>query len=150
MMSPGICLQTNFQLFEGFFMKLIYLLVLLTSFTVFADETCQTSLYDFRITSSYIQGSGQGVHVRIAYNEQRTLSRRNLSDFKELISTLSDASNTDEILTNNDVTALDRFSITVADGAEGLISLKYVKGYDQSGMLIVRYMITQNGAFRCQ
>ena len=149
-MSLGICLQTNFQTFEGFFMKLFLLLVLMTSFSVFADETCQTSQYDFRITKSYIQGTGHGQHVRVAYDELRTLSRRNLTDFNLLLDSLKDANNTDQILSRSEVILLDRFSITVADGSEGLISLTYVKGYDNSGYLIVRYMMTQNGVFRCQ
>lgn len=131
-------------------MKLFLLLVLMTSFSVFADETCQTSLYDFRITSSYIQGRGQGQHVRVDYAELRTLSRRNLNDFNLLLNSLTDANNTDQVLSRSEVIMLDRFSITVADGNEGLISLKYVKGYDQSSMLMVRYMMTQDGVFRCQ
>lgn len=131
-------------------MKLFLVLILMISFGAFADETCQTSLYDFKITNSYIQARGQGLHLRIEYNEIRSLSRRSMSDFKAMINLLSDADSTDDVLTTYEVPQIDRFSITVADGNEGLITLKYIKSYDQSGMLLNRFMMTQNGVLRCQ
>lgn len=131
-------------------MKIFLVLILLASFSAFADETCQTSLYDFKITSSYIQARGQGLHIRIEYREVRSLSRRSMSDFKAMINLLSDADSTDDVLTTYEVPQIDRFSITVADGNEGLITLKYIKSYDQSGMLFNRFMMTQNGVLRCQ
>lgn len=131
-------------------MKTLSLVLLLSSFAAVADETCKTSLYDFRITNSYIQADGQGDHVRIPYSEMRSLSRRSRTDFKALLNTLSDEINTDIILTKTEKTNLERFSLTVADGNEELIGMMYAKGYDRAGQLIVRYMVTEDGAYRCQ
>lgn len=131
-------------------MKLLSLILLATSFNVIADETCLTSIYDFRITNSYIEATGQGEHVRVPYSDVRTLSRRSRTDFKSMIRNLSDEINTDVILTQTEAAQLEHFTLTAADGHEDIIGMLYAKGYDKSGMLVVRYMVTEDGAYRCQ
>lgn len=131
-------------------MKTLSLVILLASFSALADETCKTSLYDFRITNTYIQADGQDEHVRIPYTEMRSLSRRSRTDFKALVNTLSDDITTDIILTKTERMNIARFSLTVADGNEELIGMMYTKGYDVDGHLIVRYMVTEDGSYRCQ
>lgn len=131
-------------------MKTLSLIMLMASLSAFADETCKTSLYDFRITNKYIQADGQGEHVRIPYSEMRSLSRRSRTDFKALLNTLSDDINTDIILTKTERMTIARFSLTVADGNEELIGMMYAKGYDEGGQLLVRYMVTEDGSYRCQ
>lgn len=130
-------------------MKAFSLVVLLFSFAALADETCTTSLYDFRITNSYIEAKGNGENVRLPYHEVRTLSRRSRSDFKALINILKDQIETDEVLTETEIALIDRFALTVADGYEELLSMMYAKAYDKQGHLIVRYMVTENGSYRC-
>lgn len=131
-------------------MKTLSLAILLTSLSVFADETCKTSLYDFRITNQYIQADGQGEYIRIPYSEMRSLSRRSRTDFSRLLRRLSDEINTDIILSKTEKTIITRFSLTVADGHADLIGMMYAKGYDEEGQLIVRYMVTEDGSYRCQ
>lgn len=131
-------------------MKTLSLFLLLTSFAAMADETCRTSLYDFRITNKYIQADGQGEHVRIPYSEMRTLSRRNRTDFKNLIRTLSDEITTDSVLTKTESTLIERFSLTVADGHEELIGMMYAKAFDEQGQIVARFMVTEDGSYRCQ
>lgn len=130
-------------------MKAFSLVVLLFSFAALADETCKTSLYDFRITNSYIEAKGNGENVRLPYHEVRTLSRRSRSDFKALINILKDQIETDEVLTETEIALIDRFALTVADGHEELLSMMYAKAYDKQGHIIVRYMVTENGSYRC-
>lgn len=115
-----------------------------------ADETCSTCDHDFRISSNYIEASGRGEHVKIPYDQMRTLSQNNRNDFKTLVNTLLDHTKTDEVLLAEEAARLYRFSLTVADAKENFVTLKYIKGYDASGMLVVRFMITEEGAFRCQ
>lgn len=131
-------------------MKLISLVFILLLSTAFADETCSTSLYDFRITKNYIESAGQNGTIRVGYSEVRTLSRRNYSDFMEFVSTLTNEISTDEILTQSEAAQVYRFSLTLADDFEDLVGLMYAKGYDKSGYLIVRYVLTDNGAYRCK
>lgn len=128
---------------------LLSLVLLLGSILAHADETCETNFYDFRITSSYIESFGNSGTVRLPYSHLRSLSINNLGDFKALIRSLSDEVRTDGVLTSSESSRLTRFSISVADGAEELVSLKYIKGYDKSGILVVRYMITDGGTLRC-
>jgi primosomal protein N' len=130
-------------------MKIISLLVLLFSFAALADETCKTSLYDFRITNSYIEAKGQGENVRLPYHEVRTLSRRSRADFKALINILKDQIETDDVLTPNEAALIERFALTVADGQEELLSMMYAKAYNKKGLIVVRYMVTENGSYRC-
>ncbi len=130
-------------------MKLLSFIFLFASFNVLADETCLTSIYDFKITNNYIEVTGQGEHIKIPYNEFRTLSRRSRSDFKAFIGVLSDDINTDVVLTQTEIKLLERFALTVADGTEEIIGVMYAKGYDKAGLLIVRYMVTEDGAYRC-
>ena len=131
-------------------MKLLFLLLLLSSFSVFADETCFTSIYDFRITNSYIEATGQGEYVRIAYSDVRTLSRRSRSDFKSMIANLSDELNADVVLSIDEAALIERFTLTMADGTEEITGMMYTKAYDKSGMLVVRYIVTKDGAYRCK
>jgi hypothetical protein len=131
-------------------MKLLSFIVLAASFNVFADETCFSSLYDFRITNSYIEATGQGEYIRIPYTNVRTLSRRSRTDFKAMIKNLSDDINTDVVLSQTEAELLERFTLTAADGREDIIGMLYAKGYDKSGFLIVRYMVTEDGAYRCK
>ncbi len=138
-----------FQYVKRNFMKAISLVVLLFSFAALADETCKTSLYDFRITYSYIEAKGEGETVRLPYHEIRTLGRRSRSDFKALINILKDEIETDEVLSQTEVSLIDRFSLTAAHGHEEFLSMMYSKAYDKQGMLVVRYMVTENGSYRC-
>jgi hypothetical protein len=130
-------------------MKMLLGLLLLGSISAYADETCETNFYDFRITNSYIESYGNSGTVRLPYTHMRSLSINNLGDFKALIHSLSDEITTDGVLTSTEISRLTRFSITVADGAEELVSLKYIKGFDKSGILMLRYMITDGGTLRC-
>ncbi len=130
-------------------MKVFSLVVLFFSFAALADETCKTSLYDFRITNSYIEARGQGDNVRLPYHEVRSLSRRSRSDFKALINILKDQIETDEVLTQTEIALIERFALTIADGYQELLSMMYAKAYDKKGHIVVRYMVTENGSYRC-
>jgi hypothetical protein len=130
-------------------MKLLSLIMLAACFNVFADETCRTSIYDFRITNSYIEATGQGEYIRIPYTDVRTLSRRSRTDFKNMINNLSDDINTDVVLTQTEAMLLERFTLTAAPGTEDIVGMLYTKGYNRSGLLVVRYMVTDDGAYRC-
>lgn len=122
----------------------------LFSLSALADETCSTSLYDFRITSNYIEAKGQNEHVRLTTDGVRTLVRRQRREFKALLEVLSNELETDVILRPDEAKKLDRFSLNVADGKQDLIGAMYAKGYDERGQLLVRYMVTENGSYRCQ
>jgi hypothetical protein len=139
----------NFS-YLGDFMKIISTLLVLLSLNAFADETCNTTKYDFRITNSYIEVDGNGDHYKMHYDEVRSLSRRNLSDFKTLLNSLSDETNTDEPLSIDEASLIERFSLTVADDKVDLLGIMYAKGYAKSGLIVARYMVTDGGAYRCR
>jgi hypothetical protein len=115
----------------------------------FADQTCSTQSYDFRITDSYIEAQGRGLEIKVPYHQMRSLSQNARGDFKAMLKRLSDSTLTDEALSEDEASRLYRLSITVADDVEELITLKYIKGYDESGVLVVRFMINQDRAYRC-
>lgn len=131
-------------------MKLISLVLLFVSFVAMADETCSTSLFDFKITKKYILASGNGQTLKYSYDEVRSLSRRNQSDFMQFVSTLTNEISTDEVMTQAELGEVERFSLTVADDYEELIGMMYAKGYNKQGYLVVRYMLTDDGAYRCK
>jgi hypothetical protein len=125
------------------------LVVCFFSLNALADQTCSTQSYDFRITDSYIEAQGRGLEIKVPYHQMRSLSQNSRGDFKALLKRLSDITQTDEPLSLDEASRLYRFSITVADDVEELITLKYIKGYDESGILVVRFMINQDRAYRC-
>lgn len=144
--------QTNFQVFEGLFMKLLSLLLVFLSFSAHADQTCLTPTYEFRITKHFIEAISGEDTIRIPYTEVRGISRNNgRNNFDLLIQAFSDQDSTDVVLTEAERMRLDRFSLTLADGAEELMGkMMYVKGYDKTGLLIVRFMMVDQSSFRCQ
>jgi hypothetical protein len=127
----------------------LLLVVCLMGLNAFADQTCSTQSYDFRITDSYIEAQGRGLEIKVPYHQMRSLSQNSRSDFKAMVKRLSDITLTDEVLSLDEASRLHRFSITVADDVEELITLKYIKGYDNSGVLVARFMINQDRAYRC-
>ena len=124
-------------------------LLSLFCFNALADQTCSTQSYDFRITDSYIEAQGRGLEIKVPYHQMRSLSQNSRGDFKALVKRLSDSTLTDEALSTDEALRLYRFSITVADDVEELITLKYIKGFDESGLIVVRFMINQDRAYRC-
>ena len=62
-------------------MKMLLGLLLLGSISAYADETCETNFYDFRITNSYIESYGNSGTIRLPYTHMRSLSINNLGDF---------------------------------------------------------------------
>lgn len=133
-------------------MKLLSLLLVLISFSAFADQTCQTPTYNFRITKHFIEATGEDVEVRIPYTDVRAVSLNNgRNNFEFLIQTLSDSSSTDHVLTKEEISRIERFSLTLADGSEDLMGkMMYIKGFDKAGLLITRFMIVDQSNFRCQ
>lgn len=126
-------------------MKLLSLLLVLLSFSALADQTCVTPTFEFRITKSFIEATvGEEVY-RIPYTEVRSISLNNgRNNFEMILQSLSDLSSTE-------ISRLDRFSLTLADGGEELMGkMMYVKGFDKTGLLIVRYMVVDQSSFRCQ
>lgn len=130
-------------------MKFLSILLFFLTFPALADEVCRSSENDFFITDSYIEARGQGERVRIPHSHVRSLSRRRQNDFKDLINILKDQMETDQVLSETEILSLDRFALTVANGTKEIVSMMYVKGYDREGQLIVRYMVTGNGSYRC-
>jgi hypothetical protein len=133
-------------------MKLLSLLLVLISYSAIADQTCLTSTYEFRITKHFIEANGGEVEVRIPYSDVRSVTLNNSrNNFEILIQSLSDSDSTDVILTKAETSRIERFSLTLADGSEEFIGkMMYVKGFDKSGLLIVRFMIVDQSKFRCQ
>jgi hypothetical protein len=119
------------------------------SLSVFADQTCETRDYIFRITDSYIEASGRGVEIKVPYHQMRSLSQNSRGDFKSLIKRLSESAVNDEALTLEEASQIYRFSITVADDVEELVTLKYIKAYAESGMIVARFMLSQDTVYRC-
>lgn len=140
----------SINLFSRDYMKFISLIVLFLSFSALADETCISHPFNFRITRSYIEVTGPSDDLRISYDEVRTLSRRSSADFKELIKTLSNTVNTEDVLTTDEASEIERFSLTVADGHEELLSVMYAKAYNKFGMIVARFMTSAGNAYRCQ
>ncbi len=133
-------------------MKLLSLLLVLISFSAIADQTCLTPTYEFRITKHFIEATGGEFEVRIPYSDVRSITLNNSrNNFEYLIQSLSDPDSTDVILTKAEISRIDRFSLTLADGSEEFIGkMMYVKSFDKSGLLILRYMIVDQSKFRCQ
>ena len=133
-------------------MKLLSLLLVLVSFSALADQTCLTPTYEFRITKHFIEAKGGEEEIRLLYSDVRSISRTNgRNNFDLLIQNLTDASSTDIVLSALEISRIDRFSITLADGAEELMGkMMYIKGFDKTGLLITRYMIVDQSNFRCQ
>lgn len=132
-------------------MKLLSLLLVLVSFSAFADQTCLTPTYEFRITKHFIEALGGEDVVRIPYSDVRSISSNNRNSFDPLIQRLSDDSSTDVVLNKNEISRISRFSLTLADGSEDLIGkMMYIKGFDKAGQLIVRFMFIDQSNFRCQ
>jgi hypothetical protein len=132
-------------------MKLLSLLLVLVSFSAFADQTCLTSTYEFRITKHFIEATGGEVEVRIPYLDVRSISSNNRNSFDSLIQRLSDDSSTDVVLNNTEISRIQRFSLTLADGSEDFIGkMMYIKGFDKAGLLIARFMFVDQSNFRCR
>lgn len=134
-------------------MKWLSLLLVFLCFSALADQTCVTSTFEFRITKHFIEATGGEDKIRIPYSEVRGISLNNSrNNFNLLTQALSDQSSTDIVLSASELSRLERFSLTLADGGEELVmrKLMYLKGYDKTGLLIVRYMVVDQSHFRCQ
>jgi hypothetical protein len=131
-------------------MKLLALLMLVLTSSVYADETCETSHGHFRITKNSSSFSGNGERVRVRYDDVRSVTRQNTTDFQRFISILKDSMQTDFVLSEKEAIRVGRFSLTVADDRLDLMSLIYLKAFDIDGYLIARFMFTEDGAWRCQ
>lgn len=131
-------------------MKLLSLLLVLFSFSAFADQTCLTSTYEFRITKHFIEATDGIEEIRIPYSDVRSISINNRNNFDPLIHRLSDDFSTDVVLSKNEMSRITRFSLTLADGTENLIrKMMYIKAFDKYGLLIARFMLIDQSNSRC-
>ena len=132
-------------------MKLLSLLLVLISFSALADQTCLTTTYEFRITKHFIEANDGEDQIRIPYSDVRSVSRVNgRNNFEYIIQRLSENEGSESALSKEEIERIDRFSMILADGSEELIGkMLYIKGFDKTGLLIVRYMILDQSHFRC-